>query len=85
HLLYGTLLRLNGDYQEAEKVLLKAKSLAKKPNPEISWQLALLYNKLKRNKEAANELETYLKIYPDSPDKKKVEDLIAKLKASKDG
>lgn len=84
-LLYGTLLRLNGDNQEAEKTLLKAKSLAKKPNPEISWQLALLYNKLKRNKQAADELQTYLKIYPDSPDRKKVEDLIAKLKTSKDG
>lgn len=82
-LLYGTVLRTNGSYTDAEKALLKAKSLAKKPVAEIHWQLALLYNKLKRNREAADELEAYLKIQPDSPDKKKVQDLIAKLRTSK--
>ncbi len=81
-LLYGTILRTNGSYADAEKALLKAKSLTKKPDAEIHWQLALLYNKLKRNNEAAEELETYLKIKPDSPDKKKIEDLIAKLRTS---
>jgi Putative Zn-dependent protease, contains TPR repeats len=79
-LLYGTLLRQSGNYKDAETALLKAKSLAKRPNPEVHWQLALLYNKLNRNKEAAAELETYLKMNPDSPDKKKIQDLIAKLK-----
>lgn len=83
HLLYGTLLRINGDYQESEKVLLKSIALAKKPNSEVHWQLALLYNKTNRNKDAAAELETFLKISPNSPDKKKVEDLISKLKSSK--
>lgn len=82
-LLYGTVLRTSGNYAEAEKVLLKAKSLTKTPVAEIHWQLALLYNKLKRNQDAANELETYLKIEPDTPDKKKVQDLIAKLRNSK--
>lgn len=81
-LLYGTLLRINGNYQDSEKNLLKAKSLAKKPNAEIHWQLSLLYNKLKRNKEAADELETYLKILPNSPDKQKIQELIAKLRTS---
>lgn len=82
-LLYGILLRINGNYKTAEVTLLKAKSLSKKSNPEVHWQLALLYNKLNRNKEASNELENYLKVYPNSPDKKKVLDLIAKLKNSK--
>ena len=82
-LLYGILLRVNGNYKDSEITLLKAKSLTKKPKAEIHWQLALLYNKLKRNQEAANELEAYLKILPDSPDKKKIEDLITKLRSSK--
>lgn len=82
-LLYGTLLRKNGNYVNSEKTLLKAKSLSKKPNAEIHWQLALLYNKMKRNSDAADELETYLKITPNSPDKKDVKELIAKLRTSK--
>jgi tetratricopeptide (TPR) repeat protein len=83
HLLYGTILRISGDYQNSEKILLKAKSLSKQPYAEIHWQLALVLNKLNRNKEAANELEAYLKISPESPDKKEVKDLISKLRTSK--
>jgi tetratricopeptide (TPR) repeat protein len=80
-LLYGTLLRLDGSYEKAEKVLLEAKKLSKERSvPEIHWQLALLYNKLGRNKEAADELEEYLKLQPDAPNKKELQDLIAKLR-----
>lgn len=78
--LYGTVLRINGDYEKAEKALLQAKKLSKTPLPEIHWQLALLYNKLGRNKEAVAELEYYLKIQPELPNKKDVQDLIAKLR-----
>ena len=80
-LLYGTLLRLDGGYQEAEKALLQAKKLSKDtPVAEVYWQLALLYNRLGRNKEAADELEVYLKIQPDARDKKEIQDLIGKLR-----
>lgn len=80
-LLYGTLLRLDGSYEKAEKALLQAKKLSKdSPVPGVHWQLALLYNKLGRNKEAANELELYLEIQPDAPDKERIQDLIAKLR-----
>jgi tetratricopeptide (TPR) repeat protein len=80
-LLYGTLLRLDGKYENAEKVLLKAKNLSKNtPVAEIHWQLALLYNRLGRNKAAAEELETYLKIKPDAVNKKEIMELIAKLR-----
>lgn len=82
-LLYGILLRTSGNYKEAETALVKAKSLTKKPNPEIHWQLALLYNKLNRNKEAVEELEAYLKVSTDSSEKKKVQDLIGKLRNAK--
>jgi tetratricopeptide (TPR) repeat protein len=78
--LYGTVLRINGNYEKSEKALLQAKKLSKIPLPEIHWQLALLYNKLDRNKEAVAELEYYLKIQPELPNKKDVQDLIAKLR-----
>lgn len=81
HWLYGTILRINGSYAKAEKELLQAKSLNKdKPFPEIHWQLALLYNKLGRNKEAAVELEAYLKTQPNLTNKKEIQDLVGKLK-----
>jgi len=80
-LLYGTLLRLDGAYEEAEKALLQAeKSTKGTPVPGIHWQLALLYNRMNRNDEAAAELETYLKIQPDARDKKEIQELIAKLR-----
>jgi len=81
-LLYGTILRINGSYTEAEKALLQANSLAKKMNSETHWQLALLYNRLNRTQDTINELETFLKLVPDSPDKNKIRDMIAKLKTS---
>jgi tetratricopeptide (TPR) repeat protein len=81
HLLYGTLSRLDGAYQEAEKALILAKTLSKSATvPEIHWQLALLYNHLGRNQEAADELETYLRIQPDARNKREIEALIAKLR-----
>jgi len=83
-LLYGTLLRLDRSYEEAEKALLQAKKLSKDtPVAEVYWQLALLYNRLGRNKEAADELESYLKIQPEARDKKEIQVLISKLR--KDG
>ena len=71
-LLYGTLLRLDINFPEAEKELVKARTLSKKPNPEIHWQLSLLFNRMKRNKETVTELETFLKLSPDTPDRKKI-------------
>lgn len=82
-ILYGTLLRMNKNYKEAETALLKAKSLSKDSNAEVHWQLALLYNKLNRNQDAVKELEAYLKINPQSADNRKIQELIEKLKNSK--
>jgi tetratricopeptide (TPR) repeat protein len=81
-LLYGTLLRITGNYDDAEKALVKANALGKKMNGEVHWQLALLYNRLNRNQETVNELETYLKLVPGTPDKGKIQEMILKLKAS---
>jgi tetratricopeptide (TPR) repeat protein len=80
-LLYGTLLRLGGDMENAEKALLKASEAGKgMAIPDVHWQLALLYNKTGRNKEAVDQLEAYLKDAPNAPNKKEIRDLMAKLK-----
>jgi len=83
-LLCGTVLRITGKYPEAETALLKANSLAKEMNAETHWELSLLYNRLHRNQDTINELEAYLRLVPDSPDKNKIQDMIAKLKSSID-
>lgn len=79
-LLYGTTLRLFGDLALAEKALVKAKTLGNNKVARVNYQLALVYNKLKRNREAADELEMYLRNQSNAPDEKEVQDLIAKLR-----
>jgi tetratricopeptide (TPR) repeat protein len=80
-LLYGTLLRMDRSYEKALQALLAAKKLIKDfPVAEVHWQLALLYNRLGRNKEAADELQAYLSIQPEARDRKEIQDLIAKLR-----
>ena len=76
-LLLGSLLRQSGNYEEAEQHLKRAKELSKTSVPEIHWQLALLYgNNLKRYREAADELELFLKAQPDSRDIEGIKKLI---------
>lgn len=84
-LLEGIIYRLDNDLAAAERALLAAKSLFKTPNPEVHWQLSLVYNRLKRNQEAADELEQYLKVKTEMDDKEKqnVRNLIAKLRNTK--
>ena len=80
-LLYGTLLRLDHSYEKAEIALVEAKKLSKShPVPEVHWQLALLYNRLNRHREAADELEMFLKLQPDARDKKEIQALITRLR-----
>lgn len=81
-IFYGMVLRINGDYERAEKALLQAKSLAKSaPVAEVHWQLGLLYEKTERYKQAADELELYLKAAPKAPNAEQVKKLIETLRA----
>jgi tetratricopeptide (TPR) repeat protein len=81
-LLQGMIYRLNNDLTGAEKALLMAKSLFNPPNSEVHWQLSLVYNRLKRNQEAADELEQYLKTKSElsTDEKENVRNMIAKLR-----
>jgi tetratricopeptide (TPR) repeat protein len=79
-ILYGTVLRINGEYPKAETALTRAKKLSKKPVAEIHWQLALVYQKMDRKKETADELEQFLKAQPNTQDAEKIKTLIGQLR-----
>jgi len=81
-IFYGMVLRIDGSYEKAEKALLHAKNLAKAaPVAEIHWQLALLYEKTARYKQAADELESYLKVEPKAANAEQIKKLIESLRA----
>lgn len=80
-LLLGVALRYSKQFEEAEKRLLQAKKAAKKPIPDIHWNLALLYNyNLKKYGKAADELELYLKSSPKLAEKDSISKLIKQLR-----
>lgn len=81
--ILGKVEREEGKYEEAEKHLLQAKKFSKNPIPEIHKELAQLYaNDLKKFKDAADELELYLKASKLSDDEeKKTKKIISDLRA----
>lgn len=82
-LLLGTILRQSGSLAEAEKALLKAKTIGENKIPAVNWQLALVYNRLNRNNDAIAELESYIKTERNNQNKAEASEMIAKLKSSK--
>ena len=86
-LLQGIIYRSDNKLAKAEKALLTANSLFKTANPDVHWQLSLVYNRLNRNQDAANELEQYLKTKPhlSNAEKESVRQLISKLRRANSG
>lgn len=80
NLWFGMLLRQSGKLGEAETYLRQADKLAESKSPDAHWQLALLLNDLKRYREAADELELFLKVQPDSKDVELIKKLIQRLR-----
>ena len=81
YLLLGIMQRRMKDYAAAEKNLLQAKKLDNGRNPDINWNLALLYaHNLNNYRAAAAELELYLKIVPTAPNKSNIEKLITQFR-----
>lgn len=85
NLWLGMLLRQSGKLDEAETYLKHADRLAGSKSPDTHWQLALLYNQLKRHNDAANHLEAFLKAQPDSRDKEMIQKLIQRLRQQSPG
>ncbi len=81
HLLYGKALRAVKKFEEAEKELKKATSLDATKNAEPYWELALLYgNNFKKYGDAADQLEIFLTLQPESKDKEKIKALIQEFR-----
>ena len=80
NLWLGIALRQTSRPDEAEPYLKRADVLADSKLPDAHWQLALLYNQLKRYKEAADELETFLKVQPDTRDVELIKKLIQRFR-----
>ncbi len=85
NLWLGTLLRQTSKLDEAETYLKQADKLAAAKSPDVKWQLALLFNQLKRYKEAADELELFLKIQPDARDTEGIKKLIQRFRQQSAG
>lgn len=85
NLWLGMLLRQTDKLDEAETYLKQADQLAASKSSEAHWQLALLFNQLKRYKEAADELELFLKIQPDAKDIELIKKLIQRFRQQSGG
>lgn len=83
NLWLGIALRQTSRLDEAEAYLKRADVLAESKLPDAHWQLALLFNQLKRFKEAADELEKFLKVQPDARDAELIKKLIQRLRTQK--
>jgi tetratricopeptide (TPR) repeat protein len=80
-LLSGVLKRYDKKFEEAEKLMLKAKEAARDRLPQVHWELALLYaNDLNRYADAAKELKAYMKVEKNI-DQEKIKKLIADMEA----
>jgi hypothetical protein len=85
-IVLGISQRSLRQFEEAETSLLRAKSLDKTRNPDIYWNLALLYtHNLKKYQDAADALELYLKANTAMPEaeKRKIRTLIKRLRENR--
>ena len=80
-LFLGKIHRELKEFERAEANLKKAKELSKNKLADVHWELALLYYYgLDRPKDAADELELYLKANPDAANRSQVEKLIKAMR-----
>lgn len=80
HLWLGKALKRSGKLDQAEASFKRANELSKGKAAEVHWQMAGLYSDQKRYKEAADELELFLKMQPKAADAEKIKGLIKQLR-----
>lgn len=80
-LILGISQRQAGRFEKADKSLKQADKLAKGKSADAHWNLALLYaHNLNRYKDAADELESYLKTLPNAENADAVRKLIKQFR-----
>lgn len=80
HYLLGQALANLGLFDEAEKELVVSLKLGKEQTKEAHRILAIIYSSRGAKKQAAKELETYLKLSPHTPDADQIKEMIRRLK-----
>ena len=77
----GAIYHLKDDLDNEETIYLRGLEI-NADNETLHFNLGILYQELGRNSEALSEFETYLRIFPDAPDREEVESRIDQLRAS---
>lgn len=80
HYFLGQALANLGLFDEAEKELVVSLKLGKEQMKEAHRILAIIYSSRGANKQAAQELQAYLKLAPDAPDAELIREMIRRLK-----
>ncbi len=80
YLLQGKAYRRAAMADKAELALKRAEQLTNGKDADIHWQLAGVYNDQKRYREAADQMELYLKNAPKGEDPEKIKGLIKRLR-----
>ena len=80
HLWLGIALKKAGKLADAEAELLRAKKLGGGKVAQVHMRLAEIYSAQKRYREAADELELFLKAEREARDAEKIRQLIAQLR-----
>ena len=81
HMFLGMALLKDGKFAEAETHLKRAHEIGDKQVPDVHMYLAQMYSNSKRYKEAADELELFLKETPDARDAESIRNIIKQLRA----
>jgi Flp pilus assembly protein TadD len=84
HYFLGQALANLGLFNDAEKELKTALKLGKEEMKEAHRILAIMYSARGDKKQAADELEVYLKLAPAAPDAEKLREMIRRLRQPND-
>ena len=82
HYFLGQALANLGLFDDAEKELVSALQLGKEEMKEAHRILAIIYSSKGAKSKAADELEAYLKLAPNTPDAEKLKEQVRKLRES---